>query len=72
MVVVREAAGDDWPSIWRIIEPIIRAGETYALDQDMDEEAARSLRFEIVGTVPQAFDHPTEGYVGLHVMYLAL
>jgi hypothetical protein len=32
----------------------------------------QSLGFEIVGTVPGAFDHPTEGYVGLHVMYLDL
>ena len=32
----------------------------------------RSLGFEIIGTVPEAFRHPTEGYVGLHVMYLRL
>ncbi|WP_375492778.1 GNAT family N-acetyltransferase [uncultured Jatrophihabitans sp.] len=32
----------------------------------------RSLGFEIIGTVPGAFDHPTHGYVGLHVMYRAL
>jgi L-amino acid N-acyltransferase YncA len=28
----------------------------------------RSLGFEIVGTVPEAFEHPTHGFVGLHVM----
>jgi GNAT superfamily N-acetyltransferase len=28
-----------------------------------------SLGFTIVGTVPGAFEHPGEGYVGLHVMY---
>jgi L-amino acid N-acyltransferase YncA len=32
----------------------------------------RSLGFEIIGTVPEAFRHPTEGYVGLHVMYRRL
>ena len=32
----------------------------------------RSLGFEIVGTVPEAFRHPTEGYVGLHIMYRRL
>ena len=32
----------------------------------------QSLGFEIVGTVPAAFRSPTQGYVGLHVMYLAL
>jgi L-amino acid N-acyltransferase YncA len=31
-----------------------------------------SLGFEIVGTVPGAFRSPTHGYVGLHVMFLAL
>lgn len=28
----------------------------------------RSLGFEVVGTVPEAFRHPRDGYVGLHVM----
>ena len=32
----------------------------------------RSLGFTIVGTVPEAFDHPEHGYVGLHVMHLPL
>ncbi len=27
------------------------------------------LGFEIVGTVPGAFEHPTRGRIGLHVMY---
>jgi L-amino acid N-acyltransferase YncA len=27
-----------------------------------------SLGFEVVGTVPEAFHHPRDGYVGLHVM----
>jgi L-amino acid N-acyltransferase YncA len=31
-----------------------------------------SLGFEILGTVPEGFLHPTEGYVGLHVMYRRL
>jgi GNAT superfamily N-acetyltransferase len=32
----------------------------------------RSLGFEVLATVPEAFRHPTEGYVGLHVMYRRL
>ena len=32
----------------------------------------QSLGFEIIGTAPEAFRHPTEGYVGLHIMYRAL
>lgn len=29
----------------------------------------QELGFEIDGTVPEAFDHPRHGRVGLHVMY---
>ena len=32
----------------------------------------QSLGFEIVGTVPGAFDHAEDGYVGLHVMFRSL
>jgi len=31
-----------------------------------------ALGFRILGTVPEAFDHPVHGLVGLHVMYLRL
>ncbi len=31
-----------------------------------------SLGFEILATIPEAFQHPTEGFVGLHVMYRSL
>jgi len=32
----------------------------------------RSLGFEIIGTAPEAFHHPGEGLVGLHIMYRRL
>ncbi|SNR41317.1 L-amino acid N-acyltransferase YncA [Haloechinothrix alba] len=32
----------------------------------------KELGFEIVGTVPEAFEHPTLGRVGLHIMHLRL
>jgi len=32
---IRLATDEDRPAIWAIIEPIIRAGETYALDSTM-------------------------------------
>lgn len=32
----------------------------------------QSLGFEVLTTVPEAFDHPVHGYVGLHVMLLRL
>src|SRR5437763_1955268 len=162
-MLIREATPDDWAQIWPLMREIVRAGETYAYDPDMDEASARglwlagpparavvavaedgrvlgtasmypnrpgpgshvasasfmvdpraagqgvgralgeealawaraggfpamqfnavvetntravglwrSLGFEIIGTVPGAFRHPTDGYVGLHVMYRRL
>jgi GNAT superfamily N-acetyltransferase len=32
----------------------------------------QSLGFSILGTVPEAFDSPTHGLVGLHLMHLPL
>jgi GNAT superfamily N-acetyltransferase len=32
----------------------------------------KSLGFEVIGTVPEAFNHPEHGLVGLHVMYRPL
>jgi L-amino acid N-acyltransferase YncA len=32
----------------------------------------RSLGFEVLATIPEAFHHPVEGYVGLLVMYQRL
>lgn len=32
----------------------------------------RSLGFEVLATVPEAFDHPSAGYVGLHIMHRRL
>lgn len=31
-----------------------------------------SLGFDTIGTVPEAFDHPTQGLVGLHIMHRRL
>jgi hypothetical protein len=32
----------------------------------------QALGFAIIGTVPEAFHHPTLGYVGLHIMHRRL
>ncbi len=38
--MIRSATQADRASVWRILEPVIREGETYALDSDMGEEDA--------------------------------
>jgi L-amino acid N-acyltransferase YncA len=161
MLTIRAARADDSTSIWKIIEPILRAGETYALSREMNRDEAmaywcsdnhevfvaeegddvvgtyylranqsgggihvancaymtsvtesgrgvgktmcehsltnarkggframqfnfvistneravrlwKSLGFEIVGRLPEAFLHPTAGYVDAYVMYRML
>ncbi|KAB7647750.1 GNAT family N-acetyltransferase [Polymorphobacter fuscus] len=39
-MLIRAARADDAPAIWQVIAPVIRAGETYALDRDMTEADA--------------------------------
>jgi ribosomal protein S18 acetylase RimI-like enzyme len=39
-MLIRPAVPQDRPAIWAILEPVIRAGETYTLDRDMSEEEA--------------------------------
>ncbi len=41
-MIVEPMIAQDWPGIWSIIEPMIRAGETYVLPRDMSEDAARA------------------------------
>ncbi len=40
-MIVREALASDWPAIWAVMEPVVRAGETYCWDPGMDSEAGR-------------------------------
>ena len=161
--LVRDATPADWPGVWRVLEPVFRAGETYTYPRDIAEDDARdawtrsagarvlvavdadgavlgtakylpnhpgagshvanasfvvgpgaagrgvgralaravldgaradgyramqfnavvetnvravalweSLGFTVLATVPEAFDHPVHGLVGLHVMHRAL
>ena len=41
-MLIREAHPADWPGIWTLMEPIIRAGETYTFARDTSEEAMRA------------------------------
>ena len=40
-VRIREMTAADWPAMWEVIRPILRAGDTYTIAPDMDEAAAR-------------------------------
>jgi GNAT superfamily N-acetyltransferase len=42
MIDIRPATARDWPAIWAMLEPVMRAGETLALPRDGGEDAARA------------------------------
>jgi L-amino acid N-acyltransferase YncA len=44
-----------------VVETNVRAVQLY-----------RSLGFQVIGTLPEGFRHPTKGYVGLHIMHRPL
>ncbi len=45
-----------WPPVWRIIEPVFRAGETYAFSPDITEAQARHAWVEIPAATFVAVD----------------
>lgn len=74
---IRPAGKEDAAAVWRVIEPTIRAGETYTLDRDMSEADALAYWMgadretfvaeedgEIVGTY---FIRPNQGGGGKHI-----
>ncbi|MCC9203760.1 GNAT family N-acetyltransferase [Arthrobacter sp. zg-Y769] len=45
-LTIRPARPGDWPAIWNLMEPIVRAGETYCWDTGTTAEQARQLWLE--------------------------
>jgi hypothetical protein len=46
MTVIRAFMEHDWVATWQIIEPVFRAGETYAFSPDITEEEAHQVWVE--------------------------
>ncbi len=46
MITIHELQKDEWPAVWKLIEPVFRAGETYAFAPDISEDEARKVWFE--------------------------
>jgi ribosomal protein S18 acetylase RimI-like enzyme len=77
MITVRRAGSGDADAVWKILEPTIRAGETYTLPRDMTRDAAQAYWFapsnevfvaeengEVIGTY---FLHANQKGGGSHV-----
>lgn len=46
-LTIRPLAGNDWMSVWALMQPVIRAGETYPYARDMTETDARKMWIEL-------------------------
>ena len=47
MIKIRNFEEQNWSNIWQIIEPVFRAGETYAFSPDITEEEAHNVWIEM-------------------------
>lgn len=43
MSQIRPFRQSDWPGVWHILEPVFRAGDTYAVDVAITEDDARDM-----------------------------
>jgi len=46
MIAIRKFQELDWTATWKIIEPVFRAGETYAFSPDINAEEAHKVWIE--------------------------
>ena len=46
-VNIRPLSEADWPAVWELMEPVIRAGDTYPYAMDMTVDDARRMWIEI-------------------------
>jgi ribosomal protein S18 acetylase RimI-like enzyme len=66
MITLRRAADGDRNRIWQILEPVIRAGETYTLARDLSRDQALAYWFSAGHEVWVAED--AEGILGTYYL----
>jgi L-amino acid N-acyltransferase YncA len=55
-MIIRSFDEHDWPAVWRIIEPVFRAGETYPFPPNITEKEARRFWIEAPAATYVAVD----------------
>jgi L-amino acid N-acyltransferase YncA len=60
MVNIRELQEKDWPVVWQLMQPVIRAGETYPYAVDMTVDQARRMWLEVTEAAYVAQDDEGE------------
>ena len=61
MITIRPANSQDIDAIWAILKPIFRAGDTYAIDQDITQNAA--IAFWAKGTHSAFVAHDAQNQI---------
>ena len=56
MIDIRTFEENDWPSIWYFMEPVFRAGETYAFSPDITEKESYNFWIEVPAATFVALD----------------
>jgi ribosomal protein S18 acetylase RimI-like enzyme len=78
MIKIRPFEEADWAATWKIIEPVFRAGETYAFSPDITEKDAHRVWVEVPSATFVAMDEdnnilgtyyikPNQPTLGAHV-----
>jgi RimJ/RimL family protein N-acetyltransferase len=60
MIKIRPFEEADWVATWRIIEPVFRAGETYAFSPDITKDEAHQVWVEMPAATFVAVDENSE------------
>ncbi len=60
MITIRPFEATDWTATWQIIEPVFRAGETYAFSPDITEATAHQVWIETPAATFVAVAEPND------------
>jgi ribosomal protein S18 acetylase RimI-like enzyme len=67
-MVIRPYSPDDWDRVWAILEPVFRAGDTYAIAQDISAADAKDAWTHAAKQVFVAIDESTGQFLGTYYL----
>ena len=77
-MIIRQATASDWPGIWEVVQPVVRAGDTFTWCRQIDEAGAQAIWIKQPPGMTFVADddgvivatseiHPNQGGPGSHV-----
>jgi ribosomal protein S18 acetylase RimI-like enzyme len=67
-MLIRPYQAEDWDAMWTFLEPVFRAGETYAVPRDISADAARAMWTDRSRHVFVAVDEGTGAVLGTYYL----